>query len=186
MKKHTVTFILAVFLLVFAASAQAQYTFEPSALELKTSPGSTVSGTFTVRNSGAAAMTNVIFAYDPNNFRNNDSYINLTFTPNTIPALNPGSSQLVTISASVPQNVLLSENNRIFSGNVSLLNAQAQATSFNLNLNVQNILRIKNIDISSDGKDTEITPGESFTVKVEAENTDDDIDLEDCEIKVRL
>ncbi len=82
------------------SSATLSVTQAPSTLTKSNNKTS-----FTVKNTGNVQLTSLIFSFNANNLKDDLRQITLTFSPNSILLINPGASETVNITATIPENL---------------------------------------------------------------------------------
>ncbi len=160
------------------------FSVSPSPVTMAGSVGTTLEKTVTVKDIANVPLNGVSFSYSQSDFRLNGKNIALSFSPSTF-SMTANETRTVTITANVPADLLGNESTKSFGGGVTVTSG-SYSQVFQLTINVNNVLSINEVDINSEGADDEVEPGEKFSVVVEVENKADDIDLEDCEVKVSI
>ena len=149
---------------------------DSSPLIFSSENGKTVSGVFTLKNSG-----NVDLSFSDSSITHNvdlsdedDDNITLSFSSITT-ALSPGATDSVTVTAVIPSDVDVG----IYSGTVNVT-SDTVAASFKLDIKVQPEVckdgTVGNLDISVNDPDSgdEFAPGDKISVEASVENNDND------------
>ncbi|MFC1691664.1 hypothetical protein ACFL0W_05805 [Nanoarchaeota archaeon] len=136
--------------------------------------GKSKTSQFVVKKTGTLNVPGVGFSYNAAEFTDsNGNYATLSFSPST---LTVDGDETITVNASVPSD--LAPGN--YDGLITASNGSV-STTFMLKIEITNFLEIS-VDVSDD----EVKPGEEFTVTVTVDNTANDIDLEDVEVKIEI
>ncbi len=153
---------------------------EPSLSLTGVQGNQTNTGTFTINNTGSTNLTNVGISYTAEDFKDaNNHQIILTFIPSSIPQIDVGSQQIVSVYATIPSNQFLGT----YSGDVIASNGTV-SDSFTLNVEVES--EFVSIDITDIDPDDKVAPGDEISIDVRVDNLNSDLDLENIKIEVKI
>ncbi len=150
-----------------------------SSISLDGTPGNdTNTLTFEIENTGNTDLTNVEISFTADDFQDpSGDQITFTFNPTGPYTINEGLSEVVSVYATIPEDLFLGE----YTGTVEVSDGTV-SDSFELTVDVESEFIIIDIeDVSED----EPEPGENIDIDVEIDNIGD-LDLEDIKVEVKI
>lgn len=165
----------------YTLTVEEKATFNATNANQDLLPGETESVVITLTKTGNMDITNINLTYVKTTlYDNNANKITLSFNP-TIVNLT-GNTATIVVDIDADSEI----DTGSYSTTVTFTGDNGETATSTLSVNIESILRVRNVDLTSDGKDNELKPGETLNIDVKVENIDQDIDLENVFVTVRF
>ncbi|RMF06863.1 hypothetical protein D6764_01210, partial [Candidatus Woesearchaeota archaeon] len=165
----------------YVLNVTSVYSFTATDASTTALPGESRNATITLTKTGNEDITGINATYvESSLYDSQGNRITLSFHPETADLTD--TTTVFVVEATVPSRMETGTYTTTITFN-SNEGVQATAT---FTVEVESILRVRDVNLDSPGADDEVKPGEELTVEVEVENTDEDIDLEDVVVTLRF